>query len=90
MDPDAETSRHFRNYEAQQKYAHHFSNQTQLDHFLRLPVATSERDDFLRTLHAEWKKDNNAEQIAQIESVLDGLAEQGEEGCPTTPSPSPK
>lgn len=75
MDPDAETSAYYRNYEAQQKYAPFFKNQTQLDFFLRLPVATNERDELLRNLHREYKLSKDSEEAAQIDRVLDGITE---------------
>jgi len=79
MDPDAQTSAYYRNYEAQQKYAPFFSNQTQLDLFLRIPVATNERDELLRNLHREYKQSKDSEEAAQIDRVLDGIAEEDED-----------
>lgn len=97
MDPDAETSAYYRNYEAQQKYAPFFKNQTQLDFFLRLPVATNERDELLRNLHREYKLSKESEEAAQIDRVLDGITESPLEDCTTdgketeisTPASSP-
>jgi hypothetical protein len=94
MYPDAETSRYFRNYEAQRKYAPFFSSQTQLDFFLRIPVATNERDEFLHNLIRESKLDKDSEEAAQIDRVLDGITEEDEDPhCGTeetsTPHPSP-
>lgn len=79
MDPDAETSRYYRNYESQQKYSPFFSNQTQLDLFLRIPVATKERDELLRNLHREYKLSKDSEEAAQIDRVFDGITEADED-----------
>jgi hypothetical protein len=95
MDPDANTSAYFRNYEAQQKYAPFFSNQTQLDLFLRLPVAGRDRDELLVNLHKEYQHDKNKQQLDEIDdaignfSFLDGIDEGSEDAIPVTPSSDP-
>ena len=66
MDTDLAATRFYQNSEAYKKYAPFFHNQTQLDFFLRIPVATNQRDDLLYNLQREVKQEQDTEALSQI------------------------
>lgn len=88
MDSDLAASRWFQNTEAIRKYAPFFHNNTQLQNFLRIPIADKQRDELLYNLQREVKREQDANNLDAISNVFDAIPEEEEENEFRLPTPA--